>query len=61
MKPLTKKEIKQIQDQRQKPLTAQEDAMEGLENCILESLSIQEEYEQLKKSNPDIDIPWLNK
>jgi hypothetical protein len=57
----TTKEIKQIQDQRLRPLTANDDAIEGLENCLLESISIQEEYEQLKKATDKVlssEIPF---
>ena len=46
---MTEKEIKQRQEQRQKPLTEREDAMESLENVILDTIRIQEEYEQLQK------------
>lgn len=61
MVPITTEEIKQIQDQRQRPLTANDDAIEGLENCLLESISIQEEYEQLKKATDKVlssEIPF---
>ena len=58
---MTAKEIKQVQDQRSRPLTVNDDAIEGLENCLLESISIQEEYEQLKKATDkvlSIGIPF---
>lgn len=58
---MTVKEIKQVQDQRQRPLTAKDDAMEGLENCILDLISTQEEYEQITKETDkvlSIKIPF---
>jgi hypothetical protein len=61
MKPITKKEIKETQDQRQRPLTENDDTIEGLENCIVESIEIRELYEQVKKSideDIDTDIPF---
>jgi hypothetical protein len=58
MKPITKKEIKETQDQRQRPLTENDDTIEGLENCIVESIEISELYEQLIKPNINTDIPF---
>ncbi len=46
-----KEEIKQIQELRQRPLTEREDAMEGLENCILDLIETEEEYKKLKEND----------
>lgn len=48
MKP---KEIKKLQKKRQRPLTENEDIIENLENVLLESIEIQQEFEKLKKEN----------
>jgi hypothetical protein len=48
-----KEEIKKLQEQRQKPLTDRDDAMEGLENVFLDIIHTQELYEDF-----DIEIPF---